>query len=164
MMPGFAGNILRATVVVFAFTAAGCESMKNLNMGTLFGAGAGAAIGSQIGSGKGNLVAMAIGTLAGAWVGTEIANKLDHSDKMHAERAAQTALERNDTGAATPWQNLKTESSGTFKPTSNPKMIDEKRCRTFIQTVTIEGKETVATGTACQKNKNDMWRIVSYDN
>ena len=49
----------------------GCLDTQNnpkQSIGTLLGAGAGALLGSQFGDGKGQLVAVAIGTLGGAYL------------------------------------------------------------------------------------------------
>ena len=58
-------------IVVLAFSATACKEMKG-TFGTLGGAGLGALAGSQFGKGTGQLMAVAIGTLAGAWAGSEI--------------------------------------------------------------------------------------------
>ncbi len=70
--------IFVAVVVVSACqTQGGYRQHMNQDMSTLIGAGLGALAGSQIGSGKGRLAAVAIGALGGAWVGNELGRNMD---------------------------------------------------------------------------------------
>ncbi len=145
---------------VLLLGTAGCENLRTKEgLGTLFGAGTGALIGSQFGSGTGNAIAIAIGTLAGAWAGNEIGKQLDNADKMRAQKTAQTALKRNNDGAASPWDNPDSGSSGTFMPTRTYAK-DGKKCRDFMQTVkTNDNEEVTAKGRACEQ-PDGTWRIV----
>ena len=72
------------------------------NIGKAVGAAAGALLGSQIGGGKGRLAAIAIGTLAGYWVGGEIGRRLTPADRAGIATTTQDALE---TGQAQTWEN-----------------------------------------------------------
>ena len=54
----------------------------NQTMGTLLGAGLGGFTGSHIGKGKGQLAAVAVGTLGGAIVGNEIGASMDRQRQM----------------------------------------------------------------------------------
>ncbi len=154
-------NALLVSSLAIGFSA--CESVNfdgmKQNLGMVFGAGAGALAGSQIGSGAGQLVAVAIGTLAGAWAGSEIGKKMDHADKVYAEKVTQTALKRNQDGAASPWDNARSGNSGTIMPTKTFRDSGGKRCREFVQTISIDGEETTATGRACELS-DGSWRIV----
>ena len=74
----------------------GCLDTQNnpkQSIGTLLGAGAGALLGSQFGDGKGRLVAVAIGTLGGAYLGGEVGKTMDQVDRMKASAAENEALE-----------------------------------------------------------------------
>lgn len=151
---------LRALCIgVLTFSTAACEGTKQF-LGMGIGAGAGAILGSQVGSGAGQLAAVAIGTLAGAWAGSEIGKKLDHADQMHAQRAAQTALEHNDVGAASSWVNPDSRNvKGVVKPTREFTQ-NNKRCREFRQEIYVDGEKTEATGIACRE-KGGEWRVVN---
>jgi surface antigen len=72
------------------------------NIGKAVGAAAGALLGSQVGGGKGRLAAIAIGTLAGYWVGGEIGRRLTPSDRAGIATTTQDALQ---TGETRTWQN-----------------------------------------------------------
>lgn len=79
------------------------------NIGKAVGAAAGALLGTQIGSGRGKLAAVAIGTLAGYWVGGNVGRYLTERDQAGIAYATHQALEtdqpqtwRNpDTGVST---------------------------------------------------------------
>ena len=72
------------------------------NIGKAVGAAAGAILGSQIGSGRGKLAAVAIGTLAGYWVGGEIGKRLSQRDQAGIAYTTHQALE---TGRTQTWRN-----------------------------------------------------------
>jgi surface antigen len=72
------------------------------NIGRAVGAITGALIGSQIGDGKKRMVAIAVGTLAGYWVGGEVGRRLSPSDRAGIAGTTQQAL---DTGQTQTWSN-----------------------------------------------------------
>jgi surface antigen len=72
------------------------------NIGRAVGAAAGALLGSQIGGGRGKLAAVAIGTLAGYWLGGEIGRALSQRDRAGIAATTQEALE---TGETRTWEN-----------------------------------------------------------
>ena len=108
-------------------------------LGTIGGAGIGALIGSQVGGGKGQLAAVAIGTLAGAWAGSEVGNSpfssLDKADKLYAQRTAQNSLEYNKTSQSSSWRNPDSGHSGTFTPTRTYHTAGGANCREFETTI-----------------------------
>ena len=120
----------------------------------------GALTGSQIGSGKGKLVSVAIGTLAGAWFGGEIGKSLDKADRAHMERKTQESLEYGQTGTTSSWKNPDSGNSGTIKPTQTFQNADGRYCREFEQTIYVSGKEETAKGRACREN-DGSWTIIS---
>lgn len=71
-------------------------------IGKVLGAAAGALLGTQIGKGKGKLVAMAIGGLAGYWVGGKIGERLNQRDQAGIAYTTHQALE---TGETQTWRN-----------------------------------------------------------
>ena len=60
--------------------------------GTLLGAGLGGLAGSQIGSGKGKLVAVGAGVLLGGLLGREVGRSLDKADQAQAAQAANQGV------------------------------------------------------------------------
>ncbi len=72
------------------------------NIGKAVGAAAGALLGSQIGSGRGKLAAVAIGTLAGYWVGGNVGEHLSQRDQAGIAYTTHQALE---TGQTQTWRN-----------------------------------------------------------
>ncbi len=72
------------------------------NIGKAVGAAAGALLGTQIGSGRGKLAAVAIGTLAGYWAGGRIGRQLSQRDQAGIAYTTHEALESGQTRT---WQN-----------------------------------------------------------
>ncbi len=127
--------------------------------GTVLGAAGGAVLGSQIGSGRGQLVAVAVGTLAGAIIGKEIGKSLDTTDKLAMERNAQYSLEHTRTNTTTTWQNPDSGNYGSVTPTKTYQTNEGKYCREYTQTVVIDGKEQRAYGNACRQ-PDGSWMVV----
>lgn len=75
------------------------------NIGKAVGAAAGALLGSQVGEGKGKLAAVALGTLAGFWLGGEVGKRLTQRDQVGIAETTQVAL---DTGRTQTWKNPET--------------------------------------------------------
>ncbi len=75
-------------LTIFTFILVGCtqHTGPKEGVGTLLGATGGAILGSNIGGGKGNIAAIAIGTLAGAFFGQEIGRSLDRADQIAMDR------------------------------------------------------------------------------
>ncbi len=141
---------------------AGCADMQNnpkQTLGTIGGAGIGALIGSQVGGGKGQLAAVAIGTLAGAWAGSEIGKSLDKADKLYAQRTAQDSLEYNKTSQSSTWRNPDSGHSGTFTPTRTYQTAGGANCREFETTIYVDGRDETGVGRACRQ-PDGSWKIV----
>ncbi len=128
--------------------------------GTLLGGGLGALAGSQFGGGTGRLAAVAVGTLLGAFVGSEAGKSLDRADKLFANRTAQRSLERVPSGQSTTWRNPDNGHSGTFTPTRTFQTTSGGYCREYQQTVTVAGETQRAFGKACRQ-PDGSWRITS---
>lgn len=147
--------------VLVALTLTACESSQNApkqTVGTLLGAGVGALIGSQVGGGKGQLAAVVIGTLGGAYLGSEVGKSLDSADRLIMERNAQDTLEYSKVGSPTAWNNPDSGNSGTFKPTRTYVATGNEACREFESTIYVDGREETATGTACRQ-ADGTWKI-----
>lgn len=154
--------VTRLTALALAAAVlAGCQNMQDnpkQTAGTVIGAGLGGLAGSQIGSGKGKLVATGAGVLIGALLGSEIGKSLDNADKAMMQRTSQQSLEYNRTGQSSSWRNPDSGHSGTYTPTSTYKSASGQDCREFEQTVTIDGRTERAIGHAC-RDANGVWRI-----
>ena len=143
-----------ALVFAFAVSVSACQTFGGPKQtgGTLVGAGLGALAGSQIGSGKGQIVATVIGALFGAWAGSEIGSSLDRVDEMYARQAAQTALERNQSGTPAEWRNPDSGHFGTVTPTRTfPPSPWGEYCREYLQEVWVGGQKVHAYGVACRR-------------
>ena len=155
-------TVARVTIaVVFAISLISCQSMQEnpkQTGGTLIGAGLGALAGSQIGSGKGQLAAVAIGALGGAWLGSEAGKSLDKADRMYAERTAQNALETGRIGQTSSWRNPDSGHAGTVTPIRTYQTAARQDCREYETTVTIDGREEKAMGRACRQADGN-WKI-----
>lgn len=148
-------------IAMLLFFTAGCENMRGREKeigGTLVGAGLGALAGSQIGSGKGQLAAVALGTLAGAWLGSEVGRSLDKADQAYAERTTQYALEWKGSGNTAPWRNPDTGNSGTVTPLNTYQSAEGQPCRSFYQSVLIDGRQETLESHAC-RGKDGRWHI-----
>ena len=145
------------------FITSGCVTDMQDNpkqtLGKVFGAGLGALAGSQIGSGKGQLASVAIGALAGAWMGGEIGKSLDAADKAFMNRTTQKSLEYSKAGATSSWRNPDSGNSGTVTPAQAYQKASGDVCRTFEQTIFVDGKKETATGKAC-RNPDGTWKVI----
>jgi len=80
------------------------------------------------------------------------------TDCYFLQRTFRLAIETAvDGGEPSSWTNVRSGSSGTIKILATEKRADGVMCRTFEQTVTIEGKTMTGSGKACFKD--GAWRI-----
>jgi len=96
-------GLLTATLLLSACQTA--DGPNKQTAGTLLRAATGGLLGSQIGSGKGKLVATGFGVLFGAWLGSEIGKSLDEADKKAIAATYANALENNQAGEVSEWKN-----------------------------------------------------------
>ncbi len=78
------------------------DLLTGKNVGRAIGAGVGALLGSQVGGGDGKLAAVAVGTLAGFWLGGEAGDYLTKRDRVGIAETTHQALE---TGETRSWHN-----------------------------------------------------------
>ena len=150
-----------SAVALIAISLSACQNAQNApkqTMGTLMGAGVGALLGAQMGGGKGKLASVVIGTLGGAYLGSEIGKSLDSADRMYMEKNAQSTLEYSQTSAASSWKNPDSGHSGTFKPTRTYTATSGHSCRKYESTIYIDGREEMAMGEACWQ-PDGLWKI-----
>ena len=150
-----------AMMVVLSLVVASCANVGGPKQigGGLLGAGLGALAGSQIGSGGGQLAAVAVGTLLGAFVGSEAGKSRDRADKLLARQTMQRSLETTQSGATSSWANPDNGNFGTVTPTRTFQTADGRSCREFQGTVTIGGKTEQAYGNAC-RDPDGSWQII----
>jgi surface antigen len=155
-----------ATVLVgaFAIALAGCENgglqANKQTAGTLLGGLGGAVAGAQFGGGRGQLAAVAIGTLLGAYIGSEVGKSLDRADIAAMERTNQQALETGRSGHTSTWRNPDTGHSGTITPIRTTQAPSGEYCREYQQTITVGGRTEQAYGTACRQ-PDGSWKVVN---
>lgn len=160
-------KIARSILVIcsVATITTGCETGPNgelfskQNIGTLAGAAGGAVLGSNIGKGKGNIAAIAAGTLLGGVVGNKIGASLDRADMAYYNRSSQQALETAQTNTPVTWSNPDSGNSGTITPTRTFQSNDGTYCREYNQTIVVQGKPTQGYGTACRQ-PDGSWKII----
>ena len=78
------------------------RQLSNENVSKTLGSIAGALLGTQVGSGKGRIAAIAVGTLAGYWLGGKLSARLSGDDKRGIAEATEKAM---NTGETTTWRN-----------------------------------------------------------
>lgn len=146
-------------IPLLAFSLNACQA-SNQEVGTLLGAIGGAVIGDAAGGKGSNVLAIAVGALAGAWLGGELGKSLDRADRAYMRNSTQYALESSRSGDTSQWVNPDSGHQGTVTP--NPAYQDNagRHCREFQQTVTIGGKTEEAYGTACRM-PDGSWKIIS---
>lgn len=148
------------TVTLIMAFAAGCNPNAGTKqtVGTLGGAAAGGLIGSQFGSGKGQLAMVGIGVLLGGLAGSEIGRRMDEADRMRADQALVQA-QSAPVGQTIAWNNPENGHRGTVTPVRDGTSSTGRYCREFQQTVSIGGRTEEAYGTACQQ-PDGSWQIV----
>lgn len=128
------------------------------NIGTAAGAAGGAWIGSNVGGGTGKTVAIATGTLLGAVLGKSIGSSLDANDMSRYSRTSQYALENNQAGTVSTWNNPDSRNSGSITPTRTFKTASGVHCREYKQVIYVDGRAEQGYGTACRQ-LDGSWKL-----
>ncbi len=125
-------------------------------LGGLLGAAAGGFIGSKIGDGKGQLAAVAGGTLLGFLVGGSIGRSMDTVD----QNCVGQALEHAGDGETIVWDTP--ESGGQYQvtPKQTFQRADGRYCREYTATAVVGGEAQNTYGTACRQ-PDGSWQLVS---
>ena len=151
-------------ILVITITLSACAENQNnqkQTIGTILGAGLGALVGSQVGDGKGKLVAVALGALGGAFAGSQLGQALDDLDRLKATETQQSALENNKDGVSSSWKNPNTGNSGIVTPTRTSRQEGSgENCRGYEHEIVVDGKKEVVKGTACRK-VDGTWRVIN---
>ncbi len=146
-----------APVVAVSIALGGCETKQDT--GLAVGAVAGGLLGNTVGKGTGKVLATVGGAFIGGIVGSEIGRSMDQQDRMLAQQAEMTALEKGQSGVATPWRNPDNQRHGMVVP-GRPYRIGEQDCRDYSHTIYVDGQPRTMRGTAC-RNPDGSWRNVS---
>ena len=117
-------------------------------------------IGSQIGGGSGQLVAVGAGVLLGGLLGSEVGRSLDKADQAYAAQTYNQTLENAPVGQTNTWVNPDSGNEGSYTPVKTYQADSGQYCREFQQTVTVGGETESAYGTACRQ-PDGTWQIVS---
>jgi len=152
-------TITAAAALAFLVSCADMEKNPKGTLGSILGAGVGALAGSQVGSGKGQMAAIAIGALAGAWAGGEVGKSLDRADRNYAQQTAQNSLEYSRAGETRTWRNPDSGHSGSTTPVRTYQSATGANCREFESSILVDGREEKAFGRACRQ-ADGTWKIV----
>lgn len=153
---------LASLALLFMLTGCLTNEAGNLNkknVGTLGGAVAGGLIGSTVGKGSGQMVAIAAGALLGSLAGHTIGASLDKQDIESHNNTQYKALEYNRTGSAAAWNNPDTGASGKVIPTRTYHDKYGEVCREYTQTIKIGEKTQEGFGKACRRS-DGSWEII----
>lgn len=136
----------------------GPDGPTKADTGLAVGAIAGGILGNQVGRGGGRVAATAIGAVIGGIVGNEIGRSLDRQDRILAQQAEFSALERGRSGERIPWRNPDSNRYGEVVP-SAPFERDGRNCREYTHRIFIDGRPQVMRGLAC-RNPDGTWQNV----
>ncbi len=156
------GTVLKGIVLValIAILTTGCATIEQ-NPKTTIGAVGGGTLGGLIAAAAGGSgAAIAASAIGGILVGGLIGNLLDERDKKIAAETAQRALETAPTGSPVVWKNPDNGHFGTVTPVKTYQTASGSYCRDYQQTVTIDGKQEKAYGTACRQ-PDGSWRVAN---
>ncbi len=134
-------------------------AFKKETIGQISGAIAGGYLGSKVGGGSGQNIAIGVGTLLGALAGGSIGESLDAADLGYYNTSSQRALEDARTGQEVAWNNPDSGNYGTVTPTSTYKNNSGEYCREYSQTINVGGQDERAYGTACRQ-PDGTWKVV----
>ncbi len=151
-----------AAASALALFLAGCAGQNfgtKQTVGGLGGAALGGLLGSQFGSGTGQLAATAAGVVLGGLVGSEVGRSLDDVDRLNVQRASRQA-QVAPIGQTIVWNNPNTGNAGSVTPIRDGTTASGEYCREFQQTVTVGGRTESAYGRACRQH-DGSWRVVS---
>ena len=149
-------RIAALAILVCSVLLTGCASKEE--GGTVVGAVAGGAIGSQFGRGSGNVVATVAGAVVGGIIGNNIGKSLDARDRELAANAEYDAWERGAPRQPVRWRNPASNRYGEVE-------VEEyyergpSRCRNFVHRVWIDGRPQTMRGIAC-RSREGTWRQV----
>ncbi len=148
-----------AMAIVSTFTLTGCAEGQNQGGAAIGGAILGGLLGSRFGRGDGQVAMIALGSVAGAAIGSSIGKRMDDIDRMRMREAEQRAYAAplNETII---WNNPKSGNSGTVTPVRDGKRPSGEYCREFQSEIVVGGQREKGYGTACRQ-ADGSWKIVA---
>ena len=147
-------------VGAMSVSLAACQHSDHKKL--LGGAALGGLVGSKFGDGRGQLLAVGLGTLIGARKAGKDDRSLDSADRAHLERITQETLETAPSGQEMTWHNPDSGNKGTVVAQPAYRGASGRYCREFQQTVVIDDEAHNAYGTACRQPDGN-WKIVNQD-
>jgi surface antigen len=155
----FKQTMLILTLASVLVLLPGCKMGPNEGMGTLLGAAGGGLLGSQFGSGSGQLVATGMGVFLGGLIGGEIGASMDRVDRLMLQQTSQNALDRMPSGVTSTWHNPNTGNYGSVTP-MNTYQAFGRYCREYQTTITVAGRVQNGYGKACRQ-PDGSWQIIN---
>ena len=149
-------------LVLLAAVLAGCDPTTGMvgpkaTVGGLGGAAAGGLLAAGVG---GSPAGIAAGVILGGLIGGAIGDRMDAADRREAQQAATRALETAPAGSSVAWRNPDSGNSGAITPTRTYQAASGQYCREYQQTITIDGQQHRAYGTACRQ-PDGSWQVVN---
>jgi surface antigen len=142
-------------ILISTISLIGCQNMSNQDVGVITGGIAGGLLGSTVGKGSGQILAIAAGTVAGSIIGGSIGKSMDDVDRMKMNKA----LEGNPVGKPAYWHNAHTGTRYEVVPTRNVSIEGNEYCREYRTVAIIAGKKQQIYGTACRQ-PDGSWEAV----
>lgn len=141
---------------------AGCENVergtgvsKTTQTTAVLGAATGGLIAGVAGAGSGWIAFSALGgLLAGGLLG----EYLTDDDKNKAGQANANAVQNQSPGERTTWNNPDTGHSGATDVNQEFRDAEGRLCKTFTQTVVVDGQTEQVEGVAC-KQADGSWMV-----
>jgi surface antigen len=125
-------------------------------IGQILGGAAGAAIGSQIGNGRGRIIAIIGGTLAGFFLGGEIGRTMDEIDHLCVDQTLEYAPD----GKTIEWHAPGENRHHQVTPGETYQADGGRYCREYTAKSIVGGEIVQTYGTACRQ-PDGSWQIVS---
>ena len=152
-------NVFKMTAVaaVLSLSVAACTTQPGEReiLGTVGGGALGAVVGSQFGSGDGQLAATALGAVIGAMIGRDLGVQLDYVARQRMTQATERAIAQNE---RIEWETP--NARGYSRPIRDGRTSSGARCREVEMSVVVDGRLETAYTTACQ-GRDGRWEIVS---
>ncbi len=181
-------NFKKLIIAVSVVSVLAASTANADTVGSLLGAAGGAVVGSNIGKGKGNIAAIAVGTLIGAGLGDSITGpdrrhtttvvRYEDNDRFHDNRGWRNRghgwrnVHHHDRYYRPYYTQTYTNywvspqptyrsvvASNVYQPAIEPQTAsDNGYCREFSQNVSIGGRIQESYGTACRQ-EDGSWEI-----
>jgi surface antigen len=153
-------SLIALILVPLTVAACGPDGPNKADSGLLVGAAAGGILGNTVGrGGQGKILTTVAGAFIGGVVGSEIGRSMDKQDRILAQQAELSALERGRSGERTAWKNPDNGRYGEVIPLE-PYKRGPQDCRDYTHKIYIDGRPQAMRGTAC-RNPDGTWSNVS---